>query len=299
MVLLGAVVGSALVGLAWRQEDPAAEAEERPTPASLGEKPRRAVTLLLIGSDTDSIAAATNKAAPAGQANADAVVMVRVNPGGPLQILNLPVNLAVRMPGEDRPQRLGDLYTKGGVALMADTVRELLGMEAPQPDRYIVLSRAGLRRLVDGLGGLEVNPPRSMRYEDKSQKLKIDLQSGLQRLDGTEVEHMARYRDKWLGESGRRANQDLLITSLRERMAQPEQLSQLPDLLGGMRQEVQTNLSLREALSLLAASLEESQEIRFASLPLSPIKKSHEGLRQLDPKAGPRLWEPPPKRKDE
>lgn len=293
MALLGAIVASALVGLLWREEDPAAVAVERPTPAGLGEKPRRPVTLLLIGSDTDRMGATTNAAAPAGQANADAVVMVRVNPGGPLQVLNLPVNLAVRMPGEERPQRLGDLYTKGGVALMADAVRELLGMENPQPDRYVVLSRAGLRRLVDGLGGLEVNPPRSMRYEDRSQKLRIDLQSGLQRLDGSQVEQMARYRDRWLGESGRRANQDLLITSLRERMARPEQLGRLPDLLGELKEEVETNLTLREALSLLAAGLDDDGPIRFDSLPLTPIRKSHGGMRQLDPAAKAPLWKAP------
>jgi hypothetical protein len=34
-----------------------------------------------------------------------------------------------------------------------------------------------------------------MRYTDNSQKLKIDLQSGLQRLNANQIEHLARWRD--------------------------------------------------------------------------------------------------------
>lgn len=290
---LGAIAGLSLLNLVWPQRDQAEPPKQQLTAASLAEKPRRAVTVLVIGSDADTIKAADNGAAPAGPANADALLLVRVNPKGPLQVLNLPVELAVKLPAQSAPQRLGDLYRKGGVALTADAVRELVGLEPPQPDRFVVLPRSALRRLVSELGGLEVSPPRTMRYTDKAQNLKIDLQSGLQRLEAPQVEQLLRFRDKWLGESSRRGNQQLVVTSLRERLGQPEQLGRLPGLLDDLEGKVETNLSPQEGLSLLAAGLDDDRPIQFASLPLSPARPGHGNLRQLERKASGTLWKAP------
>jgi LCP family protein required for cell wall assembly len=277
----------------WPRYDRSEEPRSEITAASLAEKPRRAVTVLVIGSDADRLDAPANRAAPPGPANSDALLLLRVNPKGPLQVLNLPLELAVMLPGESQPQRLGDLYRRGGIALTADAVRELVGLEPPAPDRYLVLPRSALRKLVDQLGGLELDPPRTMRYEDKAQKYRIDLQSGLQRLDGSQVEQMLRFRDKWLGEAGRRTNHQLVETALRQQLGRPEQMGRLGDLLRGMEAKVETNLSEAESLSLLAAGLDDQRPVQFSSLPLAPEKKEHGGLRQLDREASRPLWKAP------
>ena len=288
--LLGAIGASQLLGLVWPEADKAQVPPEEMTPASLAEKPRRPVTVLVIGSDADSLAAPTNGAAPPGAANADAMLLVRVNPKGPVQILNLPVEAALQLPGKARPQSLGSLYREGGVALTADAVRELTGLERPAPDRYIVLPRGALRDLVNGVGGLELNPPRTMRYQDKAMKYRIDLQGGLQELSGAQVEQMVRFRDRWLGESGRRNAHQLVETGLRERLAGTEQLSNLPALIGGLQGKVDTNLSPRETLSLLAAGLDQQRPPEFSILPLSPTKPGHGNLRQISPSAVRPIW---------
>ncbi|MEA5410787.1 LCP family protein, partial [Synechococcus sp. BA-120 BA3] len=262
-------------------------------PASLAAPPARAITLLVIGSDAEAIGAPTNKAAPAGPANADALLLVRVNPQGPLQVLNLPTELAVNLPGQKGPKRLGEAFRLGGVALTADAVRELVGLQPPSPDRYLVLPRGALRDLVNGLGGLELSPPRRMSYTDRTQKLTIDLEAGLQQLGGAKVEQLVRFRDTWLGDTGRRSNQQLVASSLRERMLQPERLAKLPFLVSQLQPKVQTNLTPGETLSLLAAGLDGSQPVQFASLPLKPAEEKHKGLRQLEAGATPPLWKEP------
>jgi LCP family protein required for cell wall assembly len=263
------------------------------TPATLADKPRRPVTVLIIGIDADRIGEATNKAAPAGPANADALLLVRVQPKGPLQVLNLPTELAVRLPGQKQPVGLGSLYRRGGVALTADAVRELTGLQPPSPDRYVVLPRAALRQLVNGIGGLEIDPPRTMRYQDKSQKLKIDLQGGLQQLGGAGVEQLVRYRDRQLGEADRRNNQQRFVVALRDRLRETEPLTVLPGVLRDLEGQVETNLTPLEALSLLAAGLDDQRPIAFASLPLDPAKPAHGKLRQLSSKAPSVLWPEP------
>jgi LCP family protein required for cell wall assembly len=290
LVVAGAVVGLGLLGLVWPEQDPGLETQSPATPASLGDVPRRPVTVLLIGSDSDQLKATSNGAAPRGPANSDALVLLRINPKGPIQVLNLPVELAVQLPGQKRPQALGSLYRQGGPALVAESVRDLLGLERPNPDRYVVLPRAAMRTLVNGIGGLEISPPRRMSYQDKAMNYRIDLQGGLQKLGGAQVEQLLRFRERNFGESGRRASHQLVETGVRERLRQPEQIVKLPGLLQKLSGQVDSNLSPEEVLSLLAAVLEPSQRLEYSTLPLSPAKPDQGPLRQLESSAPAQLW---------
>jgi len=294
----GALLGLGLLGLVWPENDPALATGQQLSPATLAEKPRRPITVLVIGSDADSLGASQNGAAPRGLANADALLLVRVNPKGPLQVLQLPVELAVNLPGSRTPVALGALYRVGGPALTADVVRELVGLQPSRPDRYLVLPRGALRQIVDGVSGLELSPPVTMRYRDRSLNYRIDLQGGLQTLTGPQVEQLVRYRDRWLGEQSRRRNHELVVTGLRERLLRPDGLDQVPGLLAALQGKVETNLSGRETLSLLAAGLDDERPIAWSTLPLDPPKPGHGRLRQLRAGAASPLWpEPAPNRR--
>jgi len=282
--------GLSLLGLIWPEADRAVQPEELPTPAALAEAPSRAITVLLIGSDADRRGAVRNGAAPAGPANSDALVLVRVDPKGPLQVLSLPVEAAVQLPGDKQPVALGSLYRRGGPALVAGVSADLLDLPKGQPDRYLVLPRAALRQLVDDLGRLELSPDRTMRYSDKSQKYTIALEGGLQQLNGRQVEQLLRFRDSPSAEEGRRERQQVAIESVLRQMGQHRQLQQLPDLLRRLQDQVDTNLTQSEALSLLAASLQQSEPIRFHRLALKPPLKAADRLRQVDSTAMDQAW---------
>lgn len=298
LVVLGALLGGSLLGLVWREPDPGGLTSSEISPASLAEKPSRPITVLVIGIDAEKLGEGANQAAPPGRPNADALMLVRVNPKGPLQVLNLPIEAAVTLPGEAHPVSLGSVYRRGGVALTADVARELVGLEPPSPDRYLVVPRSALRRIVDAVGGLEISPPQVMRYRDKAQNYTIDLQSGLQRLDGRQVEQFVRFRDQGLAESGRRRDHQLVQSGLRERFSRPDQLLILPDLLRNLQGQVETNLTARESLSLLAAGLDDRRPIAFATLPIRPgPKPSGEGEQDVPADAKPKpsptagLWQ--------
>lgn len=293
LALLGAFTGASLLGVLWPKPDRSAHLREEVTAATLAAKPTQAVTVLVIGSDAESLGATSNGAAPPGPANGDAVLLVRVNPKGPVQVLQVPSELALSLPGQQKPIALGELYRQGGVALTSETLQELLSLGPKAPERYIVVPRQALRDLVDAIGGVEVSPPRRLKYQDKALKYSIDLQSGLQRLDGARVEQMVRFRDKWLGEAGRRNNQQLVLNSLLTQMADPSQLAQLPSVLSSWRGQVETNLTNQEILSLLARGLEKDTPIQFRTLPLLQATKEFGDLRQLDPAASRPLWPQP------
>jgi len=155
-----------------------------------------------------------------------------------------------------------------------------------------VLPRAALRQLVDGLGRIELAPDRSMRYQDKAQKYRIQLDGGLQLLSGNQVEQLLRFRDQDRGEEGRRERQQMAIESLLRQMGQRQQLTQLPDLLRQLQDQVDTNLTQSEALSLLAAALQQSESVRFSQLPLRPASQPDQPLREVDPATRHQAWAP-------
>jgi LCP family protein required for cell wall assembly len=293
LAVAGAVVGSSGLAVIWPKPDRSVALREEVTAASLAPKPRDAVTVLVIGSDADTLQGTTNGAAPPGPANSDTVLLVRVQPKGPVQVLQLPSELALSLPGRPAPVALGELYRRGGVTLTADALRELLDLPDSAPERFLVVPRQALRSLVDALGGLEVSPPRRMTYRDRTLNYSIDLQSGLQRLSGDKVEQLVRFRDQWLGESGRRTNQQEVLGGLRAQMAHSSQLAQLPALVNVWSNQVETNLSAREMLSLLASALDNPQRMEIQTLPLKPATKEFGDLRQLDATARRPLWPAP------
>lgn len=295
LVAAGMVGGLSLLGLIWPKPDPGLENQGDRSVSDLAKPPNRPITVLVIGVDADQLGQATNKAAPPGPANADALLLLRVNPGGPLQVLALPPSLAVKLPGRPGLQSLGSLYRTGGAALTADAARELVGLPRQEPHRYLVLSRGALRSLVDELGSLEVNPNATMKYRDKRQGLTIDIQSGLQRLKGTQVEHLLRYRSPDSPLQSRLSSQEAVIRSLLNELSQSSRVEMLPPLVQKLRGQVQSNLTPTEVLSLMAAVLKPDQAVAFAVVPLEPPRDAPAGadLRELAKSAPRPLWPEP------
>jgi len=278
----GIVAGLGVLSLVWPQQDHSAKEDGPPSADALAERPNRALNVLLIGSDADRQGAISNGAAPAGPANSDALLLVHIDPDGPVQVMNLPVEGAVRLPGDATPVPLGSLYRRGGTALVASASAELLGLPEGEPERYVVLPRTALRELVDGMGRLELAPDRTMAYTDQSQKLTIALQGGLQQLNGAQVEQYLRFKDPLNGQERRRDRQELAITTLLRQMRQGTQLQRLPSLVSELRPQVDTNLSPQEVLSLMAVALQLGQSVQFQTLSLRPALNGKASMRELE-----------------
>jgi LCP family protein required for cell wall assembly len=291
VAVLGVVGAVSVLDRLWSPPDPGLSSEEQAGGrARLAEPPNRPITVLLIGSDANKIGAPVSGAAPPGPPNSDTLMLLRVDPAGALRVLQVPTEIAVKLPGQPGLLPLGALYRRGGVALTVDAVAELVGLALGQPERYVVVSRGALRELVDGLGGVELSPDRPMRYTDKAQNLTIDLQSGLQVLKGSQVEQMARFREPGLGEQGRRQRQQLVVSGLLAQLGRTDQLPRLPDEFARLAPQLDTNLSQAEALSLLAAALQKPETIRFDRVPLKPPIKPDQPLREIEASAPMPLW---------
>jgi len=126
---------------------------------------------------------------------------------------------------------------EGGVEQLKREVQTLLGF---RPDFYVALDMDVVVMLIDEIGGVEINVPFHMRYDDPYQDLFVDIPQGVQTLDGENAMNFARFR---LANQGYRAitdftrieHQQQLMAALFRSMIQPSNLLRVRELarLGG------------------------------------------------------------------
>lgn len=71
-------------------------------------------------------------------------------------------------------------------------------------NHYAAITTKGFDLLVDSVGGVNLNVPVNMNYDDSTQDLHIHLKKGMQHLNGSQAEQFVRYRKGWSeGDIGR------------------------------------------------------------------------------------------------
>jgi LCP family protein required for cell wall assembly len=148
------------------------------------------------------------------------------------------------------PLKANALYAFGG----ADAVKQELSKHLGRPvQHHILVNLSVIRRLGDALGGLEVNVPKRMYYNDNTQGLHIDLNPGPQVLRGRDIEGFLRFRHDELGDIGRLDRQRLLLKALFDQITKPENLVRMPALLAAAGKDMKTDLGPMEIGGLITA----------------------------------------------
>ena len=290
-IALGVGATGWLLSVLWPEPDRAAKEALTKSDAitNLAPFPSAPVMVLVVGIDANQLGESSNQAAPLGRANADALLLLRVSAEEPLQVLQLPSEIAVQLPGSDSPTSLSSLWQSGGVALLNDAIQDILGSTQQVPQRYVVMPRTALRTLVDGLGDVDLVLDQTYQHNDQSQGYSINLQAGRQRLNGEKAEQFARYRPTPLDNANRRNRQQDLILALVDQVKDSSVISTLPLLVSRLDDELDTNLSRLEQLSLAAALMASPPPVRITQVPLAE-RVDKQILRQVKPDQTLPLW---------
>ncbi|MEO1352799.1 MAG: LCP family protein [Cyanobacteria bacterium J06635_15] len=224
----------------------------------------RPVTVLVMGIDEVPDVPESSEAIFSGRT--DTMLLVRLDPAsGEVNVMSIPRDTRMEIPGHG-VMKVNQANVEGGAQLSAQTVsRNLDGIEI---DRYVRVSTAAFREIVDLVGGVEVLVPKAMYYEDQTQDLLIDLEPGLQTLNGDQAEQFARFRQDAYGDIGRVQRQQTLLKALRDRLTSPGVVPRLPQIVRVLQRRIDTNLSAEELLALANFSLElETQDFHMVMLP--------------------------------
>jgi LCP family protein required for cell wall assembly len=166
-----------------------------------------------------------------------------------LHLMQIPRDTYINSPihGEIKANAL---FALGGIEETETELSNLLGRPL---QHHILISLSAIRKMGDAVGGLELNVPKAMYYNDSSQNLSIALEPGLQTLKGKDLEGFIRFRHDELGDIGRMERQKLVIRALLKKLATPEILAQLPQLISVVGSDIKTDLNPIQMVSLATA----------------------------------------------
>ncbi|NLT57429.1 MAG: hypothetical protein GXX99_00510 [Clostridiales bacterium] len=193
----------------------------------------------------------------------DAMILAMFDTGNKqLNLLQIPRDLFVETGRDSR--KANALYAYGKGPLMVSALSKELGLEI---DHYVVINLSCFRKIVDSLGGVKLNVPFDIDYEDPYQDLYIHLKKGEQVLNGKQSEGFVRFRYGYLDmDIGRMNAQQLFLSALAKTVL--DNVTKIPGLITTLFQSMKTDMtvdfmSLR-AMEALKLSLE---DVRIFTLP--------------------------------
>lgn len=81
--------------------------------------------------------------------------------------------------------------SEDGPEMLTEELENLLDISI---DYYIRVDFDAFHYFIDSIGGVDFDVPRDMKYDDPTQDLHIDLEAGMQHLDGEKAEQLVRFR---------------------------------------------------------------------------------------------------------
>lgn len=183
----------------------------------------------------------------------DTLMLVSIRRGshpatGSIALVSIPRDLWVPIPGygEGRVNtvyRMAELDRRGsGPELAKQTVSDALGVRI---DRFVLVDMAGVREVVDQLGGIVVDNPEPIVDEqfptDDYGTRPLRIPAGRQRLDGEMALAYARTRHQD-SDFGRMGRQQQVLAAILAELKNPAAAPKLPNVLAALQRATSTDL---------------------------------------------------------
>ena len=167
--------------------------------------------------------------------------------------------------------KINAAYAYGGRKLTQETIESLLNTHI---DHYIKINVHGFTKIIDALGGIDIDVEKRMYYEDPWDDdggLYIDLQPGMQHMDGKTAITYVRYRDEE-GDIGRIKRQQNFMKAVMDKLVSPTIIPKLPAIVSAVSDSVETDMSVSEILSFLG-TLQDAKDngLKSEMLPGKPV----------------------------
>lgn len=177
----------------------------------------------------------------------DTILWLNINTNDKtITMMSIPRDTLVPIPGHDY-DKINAAYAYGNTDLALRTLSDFIGVK---PDKYVVLGYKGFEKIIDAIGGVNINVDKSMHYVDNYAHFTIDLNPGMQHLSGLQSLEYVRFRHDALGDIGRmRRQQEFLLAVKNQLFSSPIMIAKIPDILKVVLDNVQTDMSFNDALS--------------------------------------------------
>lgn len=213
------------------------------------------MSFIILGSDTRP---------ETGSMNTDVMIVAVANPATKkVTMVSIPRDTRVKIPGYRDYHKINSVYANGeaerreaernnqtptedGISLTKKTIGEILGIPI---EHYVAVDFDGFKAVIDELGGIEVNVDRKLVYDDPTDDTHINLNPGLQTLNGEQALGYVRHRHDNRGtkyfsnDFDRNRRQQEVIKAVVDKVASVEGLAKIFTILDVGAKHIHTDLS--------------------------------------------------------
>jgi LCP family protein required for cell wall assembly len=208
------------------------------------------LTFLVVGSDSREGLDDLTHFGAAGGARGDVVMLVRIAGNGSAQMLSVPRDYYVDIPGHGK-NKINAAYSLGGPALMVETIKSNFDLRI---NHYVEIDFVGFQAMVDELGGIDIAFPFAAR--DLKSGLAVD--AGAETLDGFQALAYARSRSyqelqngSWVSvkanDFGRTERQQEVIRAMLSKLKRPGSITEAGDIASAMGRHMTIDTKLANA----------------------------------------------------
>lgn len=209
-----------------------------------------------------------------GRSNVTCVVSIDPDTKN-VSMLWVPRDSRVKIPGHGW-NKIGHAYAYDGPKLSKQTVSDLLGIPI---DYYMSINMDGFNKVIDALGGVNINVEKRMYYYDPYDEGEaatnnglIDLKPGMQHMDGSTALAYVRFRHDELGDIGRIERQQKFAKALLTNVINPAVITKIPSVIKEANSMINTDMPPTEMLRLAKAVTDAyKQGLKTEMVPGKPV----------------------------
>jgi LCP family protein required for cell wall assembly len=223
---------------------------EIPGPMGILDQPGGQINILLLGSD--------KRPNDAGF-RTDTIILLTLNPRtGEINLTSYPRDLYVYIPGWT-VQRINTAFQYGGFESLALTFEYNFGV---RPNYYVLINFWSFRHIIDSLGGIDVQVGKTLT-DQRTGHGNFTVRAGKRHMDGEMALWYVRSRYS-TSDFDRTQRQQEVLRAIFIKLLSLDGVSRAPELFKTYRENVTTNLTLKNITPLLpmAASFTRKSQIQ-------------------------------------
>ncbi|MCJ7842985.1 LCP family protein [Lederbergia sp. NSJ-179] len=173
----------------------------------------------------------------------DTMIVATVNPRlNTIKMLSIPRDTRTEIVGNGTTEKINHAYARGGVEMSIATVEHFLDIPI---DYYVKVNMEGFMGIIDAFGGVTVDNDMDLKYK------KYHFPKGEVTMNGKDALIFSRIRKQDpRGDFGRQVRQKQIIQAILNKARSFSSLLKYDDVLDELGDQVKTNFSFKEMMSL-------------------------------------------------
>lgn len=199
------------------------------------------VSILFVGVDESEKRSASDTGS-----RSDALLVATLNnKDKTVKLVSIPRDSYVYVPDRGRKDKITHAHAFGGVPGTIDTVEGMLDIPI---DYYVKMNFNAFIEVVDALGGIEAEVPYKLTELDENDKLTVNLEPGIQELNGREALALSRTR-KLDSDVERGKRQQMILQSIMKQAFTLKSIAKYGDVIDAVGDNMTTNMTFNEMKS--------------------------------------------------